>query len=325
MLSISVVMPVYNTPVPILKEAVDSILNQTFRDYEFIIIDDGSKDETAAYLDGLVDAKITLLRNETNIGITKSLNIGFRASQGKYIARMDADDISFGERLEKQYAYMEDHPDAVLCGCAIEEFGSKTGRRYTSLGDPEIYAIKCLFYYPGPLHPTFFIRKRVLDECGISYNEELTYAQDYGLLVDISTATKGRVFILPEVLLKRRNHESRITVQHQKIQRNCTMKTQRKLLNALLGSVTDEEAELHYHYFTEKKLTGFTDLCRCFHWCIKLVKTNHRAGKYSKWQFDRYTFKLLLLVSGQSFVPKIAAPFLSLRNTLFIGRGRKKK
>ena len=76
MVKISVVMPVYNTPIPFLKEAVESILNQTFGDFEFIIIDDGSTNDAKKYLEGLTDPRIRLIRNETNIGITKSLNIG---------------------------------------------------------------------------------------------------------------------------------------------------------------------------------------------------------------------------------------------------------
>ena len=316
MTPISVVM---HTPVPILKEAVDSILNQTFRDYEFIIIDDGSKGDTAVYLDALNDPRIKLLRNEMNIGITKSLNIGFRAARGKYIARMDGDDISLKERLEKQYAYMESHSDVALCGCSIEDFGAKSRQYFTKLNDPEEYSIKSLFYYPGPLHPSFFIRSETLKRYHISYNEELIYAQDYGLLVDISRCG-GIIYNLPEVLLKRRYHEKRISVQHSETQKRCSMKTQEKLLYELLGNVTEEEMELHYRYFYNKNLRSFIDFCRCFQWCIKLSKANHWAGKYPKWKFDLYIFKLLVLVTGQSFLPKVAALLLSWRNAIFLRR-----
>ena len=86
--SISVVMPTYNTSVSFLKEAVDSILNQTFQDFEFIIIDDGSINDTPEYLRSLTDSRVRVIRNNENIGITKSLNIGFNKARGKYIARM---------------------------------------------------------------------------------------------------------------------------------------------------------------------------------------------------------------------------------------------
>ena len=116
MVKISVVMPVYNTAVPFLKDAVDSIVNQTCQDFEFLIIDDGSTGECAEYLAHLRDPRIRIIRNPKNIGITKSLNIGFREAKGKYIARMDSDDISFPARFERQYAFMEAHPDTIVCG-----------------------------------------------------------------------------------------------------------------------------------------------------------------------------------------------------------------
>ena len=261
LVAVSVVMPVFNTPVSILKEAVDSILYQSCHDFEFIIIDDGSDGETAAYLKSLSDSRIKILCNEENVGITKALNIGFQAAQGKYIARMDADDISCKERLEKQYTFMESHPDVVLCGCATEEFGKRRGLRFTKIKGLEECRIKSLFYYAGPQHPTFFIRRETLSKYHISYNEELIYAQDYGFLVDIYRCG-GVIYNLPEVLLKKRYHDQRITMQHSEAQKKCSMITQEKLLCELLGNVSAEEVALHYRYFYEKSVYGFTDICR---------------------------------------------------------------
>ena len=126
MLPISVIMPTYNTELSILKEAVESILTQTVPDFEFIIIDDGSANGSDEYLNSLRDERIRIIRNPQNIGITKSLNIGLKEATGKYIARMDADDISMPTRFEKQYAYMESHPDVVMCGSWMEDFGQST-------------------------------------------------------------------------------------------------------------------------------------------------------------------------------------------------------
>ena len=112
MVSVSVLMPVYNTQAGFLAEAVESILNQTFGEFEFLIVDDCSTlKETTEYLNSLDDPRVKIIRNHENLGITKSLNIGIREAAGKYIARMDSDDISLPQRLEKQYAFMETHPD----------------------------------------------------------------------------------------------------------------------------------------------------------------------------------------------------------------------
>ena len=102
---ISVVMATYNTPTPFLKTAVESVLNQTFTAFEFIIVDDASTNESVDYLKGLTDERVRIVRNSSNLGITKSLNIGLREARGKYIARMDADDISLPQRFEKQYLF----------------------------------------------------------------------------------------------------------------------------------------------------------------------------------------------------------------------------
>ena len=243
---ISVVMPTYNTAVPILKEAVDSILAQTFGEFEFIIVDDCSTNESREYLQDLSDPRIRLIRNETNLGVTKSLNIGLAAAKGKYIARMDADDISLPTRFKKQFAFMERHPDVIVCGCGCKNFGADSRLipvRETN-ADMETYRISALFRNPGPMHPTAFFNHTLLLKYGLKYDESLTYAQDYGLWVEIGKL--GRVCMLKDTLLLRRVHENQISGKRRNEQIRCDMATQGKLLQNLLGNVTAEEAELHF-------------------------------------------------------------------------------
>ena len=227
---ISVVMPVFNTPVSYLKEAVDSILNQTFKDFEFIIIDDGSTGSCREYLDSLSDSRIHVIHNEKNLGITKSLNIGFRVAKGKYIARMDDDDISLPFRFEKQFAFMENNPDIILCGSKTEPVGVKSNpvvARKVSMTDMEEYRVKMLFLNPGPSHPTAFFRHDKLIKYNIWYDESLRYSQDYGMWETISRY--GDVCILQDVLLLKRKHANQITSAHRDQQIECDKKTQRKL------------------------------------------------------------------------------------------------
>ena len=245
---ISVVMPVYNTPVPYLKEAVGSILGQTFRDFELIIVDDGSENETEEYLRTLSDPRIRMIRNETNRGITRSLNIGFAAARGKYIARMDGDDISFPERFEKQFAFMESHPDVFVCGADSVNLGDEPRPVSTVMEDMESYRVRMLFAYPGPTHPTAFFSREKLDRYRITYDESLVYAQDYGMWRTISKV--GRICILPEVLLYYRIHPDQINKKHREQQIRCDKMTQRKLLTELLGDISDEELDMHYRCST---------------------------------------------------------------------------
>ena len=291
MLSISVVMPTFNTTVAVLQEAVESILSQTFRDFEFIIIDDGSTDDSYDYLCGLHDDRIKLIRNPYNQGITKSLNIGLSHSRGKYIARMDSDDIALPYRLERQFAFMESHPDVIACGSNVEIFGAESFTTHNSVTDMEVYRIRMLFSNPGPIHPTAFLRREQLLRYHIKYDETLIYSQDYGLWVDISRL--GKVCILEEVLLKRRIHPHQVTKTRRKVQIQCDQITQGRLLKELLGTVTSEELAFHYLYSTGyyKNVTINTEI---LDWYKRLVEANDRIGVYDKKKFRDYVYNTVL-------------------------------
>ena len=289
MVKISVVMPVYNTPIPFLKEAVESILNQTFGDFEFIIIDDGSTNDAKKYLEGLTDPRIRLIRNETNIGITKSLNIGFKAAQGKYIARMDSDDISFPERFEKQYAFMEAHSEVIVCGTRMVLVGKLTPPNHSKIEEMENYRVRMLFRNPGPIHSTAFFDREKLLRYHISYDEKLIYAQEYGMWMTISQY--GRICSLPEVLLNIRMHPNQISKEHRKQQILCDKMTQKKLLLQLLDHVTDEEIDLHYYHSTGyyKEATITPEVAQ---WYKKLIAANARKKVYDPKLLQRHVERI---------------------------------
>src|SRR3989344_8977423 len=112
---ITVLLSVYNDS-RFLKSAIESILNQTFSDFEFLVINDASTDNTAEIINSFSDPRLKTITNSHNLGLTKSLNIGLKEAQGKYIARLDADDISLPDRLKIQHDFMESHPDIALSG-----------------------------------------------------------------------------------------------------------------------------------------------------------------------------------------------------------------
>ena len=116
---VSVIMSVFKEPQEYLKHSIDSILTQSFKDFEFIIICDNPSDKNICNFLKVyksIDYRIKLVINPTNMGLTKSLNIGLKLASGKYIARMDADDICMHERLYKQVAYLENNPEISVCG-----------------------------------------------------------------------------------------------------------------------------------------------------------------------------------------------------------------
>ena len=289
---ISVVMPVYNTPADILSEAVNSILNQTFADFEFIIIDDCSDNkETLEYLDALDDIRVRKVRNSQNTGITKSLNIGLKLASGKYIARMDSDDIALPQRFERQYAYMESHPDVVVCGSSVKFFGDEyyTGH-YTwrvSLEDQELYRIKLLFGNIGPSHPSVMYRREKMLELDLWYDEELDYAQDYMMWVNASKVC--RVACIDEVLLLYRQHEGQVSAAKAAKQRKAALQVREKQLRILCDHITPQDAADHYDYFSDKRINEAS--CK---WFRKLIADNDKKGVYDRRKFRTYVTDLIV-------------------------------
>lgn len=217
--TVSVIMAVYNTPAAMLMEAVNSICYQTYTNIEFIIINDSStKRDTIDELNQIMSRYpyIKQINNEINLGLTKSLNIALKHCTGKYIARMDSDDISHPERIMKQVQYLEDHQDVCIVGCMVEKFGGSAfsyNKFIDYTVDNEKFAIKMLFGNKGPMHPSVMIRKSFLDEKGIAYREEIKKAQDYALWIDCLNAG-GIIKNLSETLLRYRIHDGQITVKN---------------------------------------------------------------------------------------------------------------
>ena len=280
-ISISIVMPVYNTPTEYLKESVESIIGQSFEDFEFVIIDDGSTNGNADYLDSLNDQRIRIIRNPQNIGITKSLNIGLRAAKGKYIARMDSDDISVPWRLEKQYYFMEEHPDVIMCGSFVSIAGKPAPEyspRFSFSCNMQKYRASLLFGYPGPNHPTVFLSHELLLKNNLEYDERLKYSQDYGLYCKI--AKIGKICILNDKLLMIRIHKDRITCAHRTEQIECDKVIMRALLEELLGEISCEELDFHFRYSVgcnkEVIAPGVIP------WYRRIEKANHRCRIYDR-------------------------------------------
>ena len=303
MVTISVVMPTYNTAVPFLKEAVESILNQTIQDFEFIIIDDGSTNESVEYLKSLTDPRIRIIRNETNIGITKSLNIGFHEAKGKYIARMDSDDISLPDRFEKQLEFMSKNQDVIVCGSRVVHFTDKPPLIKPLLGrdieDMESYRVKMLFVNPGPSHPTALFAHDKLIQHHIIYDEELYFSQSYGMWMTASRY--GRICILPEVLLLHRIHENEISIAFRERQIHFDQMTQIKQLKHLLArEISQKEAGAHYYYSTGyyKEATITSEIAK---WYDTLIEANRKRKIYNQMKLKKYIIRIKKRLIEQTF------------------------
>ncbi|MDR0798877.1 MAG: glycosyltransferase, partial [Dysgonamonadaceae bacterium] len=208
-IQISVVMAVYNSET-YLKEAIDSILSQTFTDFELILINDGSTDNSTAIITGYTDSRIRIINNGANQGLIASLNTGLTQSRGKYIARMDADDIALPARLQMQFDFMEAHPEVGLCGTNIETFFDDSEQRFIARFPEEDATIRAFTFFQSPFcHPTVMMRREVIETYKIQYPAEFVRTEDYAMWVGMLPYTQAHN--LQIVALRYRKHKGSVT------------------------------------------------------------------------------------------------------------------
>lgn len=209
MTRVSVIMPVYNSE-KYVGEAIESILNQTYEDFELIIIDDGSKDSSAEIIQSYKDERIVFIKNEVNRGFLYNLNYGIEISKGEYIARLDNDDISYPTRFEKQVQFLDSHPETVLVGTKMDLLidGKKRDSQKVPLETEKEIKFSLLFGNYCIAHSSFMMRKSVFTETNLTYN---TFIQtpDYHMLLDMSL--RGDVSMIPEPLIAWRIHSAQST------------------------------------------------------------------------------------------------------------------
>ena len=200
--TVSVVLSTYNR-ADALPIAIESILEQTWRDFEFIIINDGSTDSTEDVILSYAkrDPRIVYLKNETNRGLIYSLNRGIDAARGKYIARMDDDDKAVPFRFERQVLAMDLHPEIAIMGTSFLKKGSTPQKKSgePTIRDPDQIEINT-YFSSGLAHPTIFIRRSFLNAHNIRYDENYLYAEDCGLYKDVLNHG-GKITSIPEQLL----------------------------------------------------------------------------------------------------------------------------
>ena len=226
---LTVIMATYNEKEKIIKAAIESILNQTYSNFELLIFDDSTMESTKKVIDSFcLDSRVFVYRKPKREGFVSSLNHGLEIAKGKYIARMDADDIAFRDRFEKQVFYLEHHPKTDVLGgqiVIIDESGKKIGLRKYPLGG---LRLKLFFCYRTPVaHPSVMFRRTIVD-AGIRYNKKLKKAEDIDFWLKVHNAGY-RFENLPDAILKYRvgNNfiEKRVT---DKEQENYVIRIRRK-------------------------------------------------------------------------------------------------
>lgn len=237
---VTVLMSVYNGE-RFLREAMDSVLQQTFSNWEFLIVDDGSTDETWKILSNYAenDQRIVLHRNENNLGLAKSLNMGIQAAKGGYIARFDSDDMCLPARLERQVEALNSSPGIAVVGAWMQDIDEKGERLNVRRGAWESYAhyfFALLRLQTYLYHPSVMFRKTVIQKLG-GYDESLVVGQDLDLWVRLAQAGYD-ARIIQEPLMYYRVHDEQLTTA----KRETGLQIKSSIHERMLKSYLDEDA-----------------------------------------------------------------------------------
>lgn len=267
---VTVLMPVFNGE-KYLNDAIQSIIDQTYNNFEFLILDDGSTDNSIRIVKSYDDPRICHITSKLNRGIEHTLNKGLELAKGKYIARMDCDDISLPMRLQNQVDFMEQNPEVGVLSAAIQTL--KNGRRAKirrwPTTDDEI-KIHLLFHNPLS-HPVIMLRKETLNGC--YYPEDCKYAEDYRLWTILSSHTKFSN--LPEVLLQYRIHVNQITKKRSVLTASGARKAREAYIINLINDISSEELLIHHQVSERDRNINLADAKK---WLEKLAVINNQRN-----------------------------------------------
>ncbi len=274
---VSVLMAVYDGET-YLDEAIQSVLNQTFHDFEFIVINDGSTDGTAKIIERYRrgDRRIRVYE-QPNRGLVVALNRGFELARGEYIARMDADDVCVPERVAAQVAFMDARQEVGVCGTWIETMGTSNGnvRRYP----PDDATIRSWLLFESVLaHPSVMMRRDLFVKTGLLYNAAYVHAEDYELWVRAARHTA--LANLPKILLRYRLHPQQVVEKHEATKLNSARLVRLTQLEHLGIRPTEEELVLHQALSTWQFEATPDFIGASFTWLRKLHTANHASRVY---------------------------------------------
>jgi glycosyltransferase involved in cell wall biosynthesis len=298
---VSVIIPVYNRE-KYVGEAIDSILAQSFPDFEVLLVDDGSTDNSVELMRSYTDPRVRLVRNERNLGIPKTRNRGVQLARGDYIAILDSDDTASPDRLAKQVAFLDRHHDCVLVGswaALMDEKGQalKRGkRRYVSPGEVKSH----LLFHCWLPHSSVMARAATLRAYG--YREQYVVCSDFDLFVRL--ARKYKLGHLPEPLVRQRVHVGRITRERIQLTKDKDLEIMSAQLSELGVEFTTTDLERHLLLCYMKKFQFIPDrryLTWAEAWLLKLREANRHVLCYPEHPFALVVGEVWLRVCRRVF------------------------
>ena len=273
---ITILMPVRNGE-KYIKESIDSILKQTFTDFELLIMDDGSTDRTVERIERYTDERIRLIRRKHNF--IRNLNEGLELALGAYIARMDADDIMHTERLRIQLKRMKKNPNITVCGTWAKIFSDKGNERNVFHFGHEIICepVLELLKYNMLLHPSVMVKKEFLFNHHIKY-QNYPYVEDYKLWFDIAKAG-GILFVEPQELMMLRRSDTQVTVTKKEEMFLGSIRLRKEILLYLLSIYHNKALNSllsDLEYLEKNKWMSYEDIFRFFVNLFNRIQSNSR-------------------------------------------------
>ena len=315
---ISVIMSSYNRK-DYIKEAIESILNQTYKDFEFIIIDDCSKKETQDVIEQYAknDERIIFLKNEHNMGPSNTRNRGFEIAKGEYIAIVDDDDICLPDKFEKQIEYLDKHPEITMLGTDIETFGyNENIPSWVDLFDVNLISVLINFYNPF-CASTLMFRRDFIKKNNIKYDNNLWHAEDYDLYYQI-LSNGGKITNLPDVLLKYRVHSNSLSHNKdtQKIQNKKVENVRTKYLKRFFGSQMCKKIlkKIKYYPFYEvNRKKDIYEVCEILRKNnTKNVLTNNEINQTIDYICGENTTMNIFFASNDNYVQHLSVAIASI-------------
>ncbi len=257
---LSVILPAYNAE-RYLREAISSILQQTFTDFELLVLNDGSVDSTEKVVLEFDDPRIVYICNERNIGLANTINKGLALAKGELIARMDADDISLPTRLETQVRYLDEHPEVMLCSCAIQQFGAAQRQM---IGPNDFEQVKVNMLFASAIgHASSVWRKDFFTKNQLAFCQDEFPAEDYGLWT--RAVFCGKMVNIPDVLYRYRIYPEQVTATDCRATEKC-MQIRRNYILRLCPSV--QENYIQAFLAADHGITNYA------HWreCVAFVR-----------------------------------------------------
>lgn len=294
---LSIIIPTYNSE-QFLSQTIQSILNQTYKNFELIIINDGSTDSSKSIIESFNDTRIKYYENKKNKGIVFTRNYGLQLAKGEYIGMVDSDDIVYPEKFEEQITFLEKNKDFGMVGSwvkFIDVEGKRLSGSWKLNAPPEMIPSIMLFN-------NYFVQSAVLSRresiSRFTFKVDFPTAQDYLMWVEVTQNYK--TWNLPKYMLDYRVHKGGITEKHKEVRSEKEKEIFRMQLKRLEIDATDKELELHSLIKDDRPITQINTLKSIEEWLLKIISKNKTLKVYDHRMLTKVVYNRWLKVCNKS-------------------------